>query len=149
MGRDVKYIQLPPLPEDIEMPALEVIWLIARMNPEQRKDALKQIEAIAGTEKDGKADYEAVEAILDKYAGHDQTGSENVGADDVFSQYVDCFREVLARLILESYDVAAYVYQKHCVEGLSIEKMMKTTRLSEDALNMFVKYFDVRHNQDN
>ena len=68
MGRDVKYIQLPPLPEDIEMPALEAIWLIARMNPEQRKDALKQIEAIAGTEKDGKADYEAVEAILDKYA---------------------------------------------------------------------------------
>ena len=108
MGRDVKYIQLPPLPEDIEMPALEVIWLIARMNPEQRKDALKQIEAIAGTENDGKADYEAVEAILDKY--------ENVGEDDVFSQYVDCFREVLARLILESYDVVAYVYQKHCVE---------------------------------
>lgn len=141
MERDVKYIQLPPLPEDIEMPALEAIWLIARMNPEQRKDELKQIEAIAGTENDGKADYEAVEAILDKY--------ENVGEDDVFSQYVDCFREVLTQLILESYDVAAYVYQKHCVEGLSIEKMMKTTRLSEDALNMFVKYFDARYNQDN
>ena len=141
MGRDVKYIQLPPLPEDIEMPALEAIWLIARMNPEQRKDALKQIEAIAGIENDGKADYEAVEAILDKY--------EDVGEDDVFSQYVDCFREVLTQLILESYDVAAYIYQKHCVEGLSIEKMMKTTRLSEDALNMFVKYFDARHNQDN
>lgn len=85
MGRDVKYIQLPPLPEDIEMPALEVIWLIARMNPEQRKDALKQIEAIAGTENDGKADYEAVEAILDKY--------ENVGEDDVFSQYHPLFRD--------------------------------------------------------
>lgn len=141
MERDIKYIQLPPLPEDIEMPALEAIWLIARMNPEQRKDELKQIEAIAGTENDGKADYEAVEAILDKY--------ENVGEDDVFSQYVDCFREVLTQLILESYDVAAYVYQKHCVEGLSIEKMMKTTRLSEDALNMFVKYFDARYNKDN
>ena len=36
MGRDVKYIQLPPLPEDIEMPALEVIWLIARMNSDFR-----------------------------------------------------------------------------------------------------------------
>ena len=82
-----------------------------------------------------------MEAILNKY--------EDVGEDDVFSQYVDCFREVLTQLILESYDVAAYVYQKHCVEGLSIEKMMKTTRLSEDALNMFVKYFDARHNQDN
>ena len=67
MGRDVKYIQLPPLPEGIEMPALEAIWLIARMNPEQRKDALKQIEAIAGIENDGKTDYEAVEAILNKY----------------------------------------------------------------------------------
>ena len=77
MERNVKYIQLPPLPEDIEMPALEAIWLIARMNPEQRKDALKQIEAIAGIENDGKADYEAVEAILNKY--------EDVGEDDLFS----------------------------------------------------------------
>lgn len=141
MEKEVKYIQLPPLPEDIEMPALEAIWLIARMNPEQRKDALKQIEAIAGTENNGKADYEVVEAILDKY--------EDVGEDDVFSQYVNCFRGILTQLILESYDVAAYVYQKLCVEKLSKEEILANTRLSVSALDMFIKYFDARQNSPN
>lgn len=45
---------------------------------------------------------------------------------------------------MESYDVAAYVYQKGCVEGLSMEEIIKNTRLSRDQLNMFVKYFDAR-----
>ena len=51
-------------------------------------------------------------------------------------------------MILESYDVAAYVYQKRCIEKLSLEEMMASSRLSESALKMFVKYFDVREKQD-
>lgn len=137
MEREVRYIQLPPLPEDIEMPALEAIWLIARMNSEERKDALAQLQAIIGEEEQmKKPDYEKVQTILDKYG--------EVEDENIFSQYIECFRNLLAGLILESYDVAAFVYQKRCVEGLSIEEIMKNTRLSRDQLNMFVKYFDAR-----
>ena len=137
MEREVRYIQLPPLPEDIEMPALEAIWLIARMNSEERKDALAQLQAMIGDEEQmEKPDYETVQEILDKYG--------DVEDENIFSQYIECFRNLLTGLILESYDVAAYVYQKRCVEGLSIEEIMKNTRLSRDQLNMFVKYFDAR-----
>ena len=137
MEREVRYIQLPPLPEDIEMPALEAIWLIARMNSEERKDALAQLQAMIGDEQQmEKPDYEKVQEILDKYG--------DVEDENIFSQYIECFRNLLTVLILESYDVAAYVYQKRCVEGLSIEEIMKNTRLSRDQLNMFVKYFDAR-----
>ena len=137
MEREVRYIQLPPLPEDIEMPALEAIWLIARMNSEERKDALAQLQAMIGEEEQmEKPDYEKVQTILDKYG--------EVEDENIFSQYIECFRNLLAGLILESYDVAAFVYQKRCVEGLSIEEIMKNTRLSRDQLNMFVKYFDTR-----
>ena len=137
MEREVRYIQLPPLPEDIEMPALEAIWLIARMNSEERKDALAQLQAMIGEEEQmEKPDYEKVQTILDKYG--------EVEDENIFSQYIECFRNLLAGLILESYDVAAFVYQKRCVEGLSIEEIMKNTRLSRDQLNMFVKYFDAR-----
>lgn len=141
MEKEVRYIQLPPLPEDIEMPALEAIWLIARMDREQQLDALRQLEAMTGNEETNEMDYETVQEILDKYS--------NVEDDLVFSQYIECFRRLLSGLVLESYDVAAYVYQKRCVEGLNIEEIVKTTRLSEEAVNMFVKYFDVRHNQNN
>ena len=137
MEREVRYIQLPPLPEDIEMPALEAIRLIARMNSEERKDALAQLQAMIGDEEQmEKPDYEKVQEILDKYG--------DVEDENIFSQYIECFRNLLTGLILESYDVAAYVYQKRCVEGLSIEEIMKNTRLSRDQLNMFVKYFDAR-----
>ncbi len=141
MEKEVRYIQLPPLPEDIEMPALEAIWLIARMDREQQLDALRQLEAMTGNEETNEMDYGTVQEILDKYS--------NLEDDSLFSQYIECFRRLLSGLVLESYDVAAYVYQKRCVEGLNIEEIVKTTRLSEEAVNMFMKYFDVRHNQNN
>lgn len=137
MDKNVKYIQLPPIPEDIETPALEVIWLFAKMSHEEREDALVQLQAMLGDEKTGEMDYETMQEILDKY--------DKVEEDEIFSQYIECIRKLLAKLVLESYDVAAYVFQKRCVEKLSVEEMLKTTRLSESALNMFVKYFDSRH----
>ena len=140
MRKDIKYIQLPPIPEDIEIPVLEAIWLFARMNQEERKDALAQLQAMLGDEETDEMDYETIQEILDKYANEED--------DEVFSQYIECIRSLLARLVLESYDVAAYVYQKHCIEKLSLEEMMVSSRLSESALKMFVKYFDVRENQD-
>ncbi len=57
-------------------------------------------------------------------------------------------RNLIARLILESYDVAAYVYQKYCVEKQSAEELLENTRLSEQELNMFISYFDVRKAED-
>lgn len=137
MDKNVKYIQLPPIPEDIETPALEVIWLFAKMSHGEREDALVQLQAMLGDEKTGEMDYDTMQEILDKY--------DKVEEDEIFSQYIECIRKLLAKLVLESYDVAAYVYQKRCVEKLSVEEMLKTTRLSESALNMFVKYFDSRY----
>lgn len=137
MEREVRYIQLPPIPEDIEMPALEAIWLIARMNTEQRKDALEQLQAMIGDEEQSeKPNYEKVQEILEKYG--------EVEDESIFSQYIECFRNLFTELILESYDVAAFVYQKRCVEGLSIDDIMKNTRFTRDQLNMFVRYFDAR-----
>lgn len=137
MEREVRYIQLPPIPEDIEMPALEAIRLIARMNTEQRKDALEQLQAMIGDEEQSeKPNYEKVQEILEKYG--------EVEDESIFSQYIECFRNLFTELILESYDVAAFVYQKRCVEGLSIDDIMKNTRFTRDQLNMFVRYFDAR-----
>lgn len=140
MRKDVKYIQLPPLPEDMESQAIEAVWLFAKMNDEERKDALKQMEAMLGDEETGEIDYESMQEVLDKYG--------EVEDDELFAQYIECIRRLLARLVLESYDVAAYVYQKHCVEKQSLEEMMVTTSLSESALQMFVKYFDVREQKN-
>lgn len=139
MEKEVRYIQLPPIPEDIELPALEAIWTIARMNKEQRKDALRQLEAMIGDEETNEMDEVTMQEVLEKYT--------DVDDDGIFSQYVECMRNLISRLILESYDVAAYVYQKYCVEKQSVEELLENTRLSEQELNMFISYFDVRETE--
>lgn len=110
------------------------------MNQEEREDALGQMEAMLGDEASGEMDYDTMQEILDKYGNGEK--------EEIFSLYIECIRRLIARLVLESYDVAAYVYQKHCIEKQSLEEMLETTRLSETALNMFVKYFDVREKQN-
>lgn len=139
MKKEVRYIQLPPIPEDIEMPALEAIWLIAKMNKEQRKDAFRQLEAMIGDDETYKMDEATMQEVLEKYIDVDEDG--------IFSQYVESMRKLIAQLILESYDVAAYVYQKYCIEKASVEELLKDTRLSEKELNMFISYFDVREKE--
>ena len=37
------------------------------MNPEERRDALRQLDAMIGDEETGEMDYEAMQEILDKY----------------------------------------------------------------------------------
>ena len=87
MRKDVKYIQLPPIPEDIETPALEVIWLIAKMNQDERKDALEQMKAMLGDEGTGEMDYDTIQEILEKYGN-----SQN---NEVFKEYIECIRRLL------------------------------------------------------
>ena len=135
MRRDVKYIQLPPLPEDIDVEALEPIWLIAKMNPEERADALTQLEAMLGDEETGEMDCEVMQEILDKYGNEEK--------DEVFSQYIESIRTLIAKLILESYDIAAFVYQKRCVEKMSIEDIMKISGIKEGMFEKIAPYITV------
>lgn len=139
MKKEVRYIQLPPIPEDIEMPALEAIWAIARMNREQRKDALRQLEAMIGDDETHEMNEAVMQEVAEKYIDADEDG--------IFSQYVECMRKLITQLILESYDAAAYVYQKYCIEKQSVEELLKNTRLSEEKLNMFISYFEVRESE--
>lgn len=124
----------------IVIAVIAFVVLFARMNQEEREDALGQMEAMLGDEASGEMDYDTMQEILDKYGNGEK--------EEIFSLYIECIRRLIARLVLESYDVAAYVYQKHCIEKQSLEEMLETTRLSETALNMFVKYFDVREKQN-
>ena len=86
MKKEVRYIQLPPILEDIEMPALEAIWAIARMNKEQRKDALRQLEAMIGDDETQEMDEVTMQEVLEKYT--------NVDDDGIFSQYVECMPNI-------------------------------------------------------
>ena len=134
MERDVKYIQLPPLPEDIDVQAIEAIWLLAKMSHEEREDALQQLRAMIGDEDLGKMDHESVKEIMEKYS--------SIEDEKIFSEFIEYIRKLIATLIVESADVAGFVYQKYCVENQSIEYIMSNTRLTENIIRIYTKYFD-------
>lgn len=50
-------------------------------------------------------------------------------------------------LTVNSYEMAALIYQKRCVEGLSKEQIAEEEGLSPDKLELFIKYYDIRKEQ--
>lgn len=132
-----EYIQLPPLPEDTPWDVLNVLWEFAKLSEEERIDALNYLEALEDFAL-GEGELEALQEIADKYKDQDF---------QFFDRVSEILRNVLAMLTVNSYEMAALIYQKRCVEGLSKEQIAEEAGLSLDKLELFIKYYDIRKEQ--
>lgn len=132
-----EYIQLPPLPEDTPWDVLNVLWEFAKLSEEERIDALNYLEALEDFAI-GEGELEALQEIADKYKDQDFK---------FFDRVSEILRNVLAMLTVNSYEMAALIYQKRCVEGLSKEQIAEEAGLSTDKLELFIKYYDIRKEQ--
>ena len=132
-----EYIQLPPLPEDTPWDVLNVLWEFAKLGEEERIDALNYLEALEDFAI-GEGELEALQKISDKYKEHDF---------QFFDRVSEILRNVIAMLTITSYEMAALIYQKRCVEGLSKEQIAEESGLSPDRLELFLKYYDIRKAQ--
>lgn len=132
-----KYIQLPPLPEDTPWDVLNVLWEFAKLSEEERIDVLNYLEALEDFAI-GEGELEALQEIADKYKDQDF---------QFFDRVSEILRNVLAMLTVNSYEMAALIYQKRCVEGLSKEQIAEEAGLSPDKLELFIKYYDIRKEQ--
>lgn len=129
-----EFIQLPPLPADTPWDVLNVLWEFAKLSEEERIDAIKYLEALEDfTIGDGKK--EPMQEIVKKYKDHDIEFFDNVA---------EIIRNVIAALVINSYELAALIYQKRCVEGKSKEQIATDVGLDPDKLELFVKYYDIR-----
>ncbi len=132
-----EYIQLPPLPEDTPWDVLNVMWEFAKLSEEERVDALNYLEALNDFTI-GEGELETLQEITDKYKEQDF---------QFFDRISEILRNVLAMLTINSYEMAALIYQKRCVEGLSKEQIAEESGLSPDRLELFLKYYDIRKEQ--
>lgn len=134
-----EYIQLPPLPADTPWDVLNVTWEFAKLNEEERLDALKYLEALEDfTIGDG--EIKAMQEIAIKYKDADMP---------FFDRVSEILRNVIAALTINSYEMAALIYQKRCVEGLSKEQIAEEAGLNPDKVEMFIRYYDIRKEQEN
>ena len=137
MIMEKEYIQLPPLSEDTPWDVLNVMWEFAKLSEEERIDALNYLEALEDFAV-GEGELEALQEIADKYKDQDF---------QFFDRVSEILRNVLAMLTVNSYEMAALIYQKRCVEGLGKEQIAEEAGLSPDKLELFIKYYDIRKEQ--
>lgn len=132
-----EFIQLPPLPEDTPWDVLNVLWEFAKLSEEERIEALNYLETLEDFAI-GEGELEALQEITDKYKDQDFK---------FFDRVSEILKNVLAMLTVNSYEMAALIYQKRCVEGLSKEQIAEEAGLSPDKLELFIKYYDIRKEQ--
>ena len=129
-----EYIQLPPLPADTPWDVLNLLWEFAKLDEEERIDALNYLEALEDFTI-GEGELEAMREIIEKYKDQDI---------QFFDRVSEIMRNVIAMLTINSYEMAALIYQKRCVEGKSKEQIAEEAGLNPDKIDMFVKYYDIR-----
>ncbi|WP_288175418.1 hypothetical protein [Sporofaciens musculi] len=107
-----KYIQLPPLPEDLPTELIEMIWLYAKTPKDKRKMFLDFMnENVYGIpENIGKTKLSQLLNSTDKELDPD------------LSEYAELMKKFLGTLYSQACDTAGFVYQHYCVEGKSLEE---------------------------
>lgn len=134
-----KYIQLPPLPADMEIAAIEMIWKFATLDEADKEEALEYIKSIDAYYED-EVDMEAFQDFLKKY--------ETKDVSETFQEFIETIRRLVGRLIMDSYGMAGMIYQKRCVENKSVEEISHECGLAANKIQLFVDYFDVRRKME-
>ena len=81
-----------------------------------------------------------MQEIVEKYKDQDT---------QFFDRDSEILRNVLAMFTINSYEMAALIYQKLCVEGKSKEQIAEEAGLNADKIEMFLRYYDIREGKEN
>ncbi len=129
-----KYIQLPPLPSDMPVEALETIWLYTQLSRQEQR-AIRDF--IRENLKEDNKDLDETEL-----AKMMQEPEAEVNPD--VKEYSDLMRKLLGTLIAQSCEMAALVYQDYCIEKKSVEEISKEFNIDEEAVRLMVQYYNKR-----
>lgn len=131
-----KYIQLPPLPIDLPVQSIEMIWLYAQMS---REEQIVLHEFMKNTI-NGNIDN------LDKTPFVKMMQDDHIEMSSNIAEYINLMKELLGILISQACDMSGLVYQNYCIEGKSIEKISEEFNLDKKILKLITQYYDSTSN---
>lgn len=115
-----EYIQLPPLPADLEWDAVKVIWEYAKLSEEEKISVYDDMCRISGNKEEIPKEHHKIEL-------------------EEIADYVEALRALMASLITEASDIAAWVFARKYIEGFSLEQMMEELPHAEK----FIRAMDI------
>lgn len=140
MKKKYKYIQLPPLPEDLEAYSVELIWQFARLHEAEQNAVLLQLVAMLEGTDDKENSDNIIREILEECNGERES--------PVMLQYVNTLRKLVGNIVAEACKMAALIYQKYYVEKINVEDILQIDGVTEDVLNIFLEYFIAENNKE-
>lgn len=127
-----KYIQLPPLPLDLPVEVIGMIWLYTRLSGEEQemiRDFIRE-----NLKKENKnLDETDLSKVLE--------GSDEKVNPDV-KEFIDLMRMLVGTLIAQSCEMAALVYQNYYIEKKSTEEISKEFHVDEESIRIVSQYYD-------
>ena len=127
-----KYIQLPPLPLDLPIEVIEMIWLYTRLSGEEQemiRDFIRENLKKGNRNLDGTGLSKVLE-----------DSDEKVNPD--VKEFIDLMRKLVATLIAQSCEMAALVYQNYYIEKKSTEEISKELHVDEESIRIVSQYYD-------
>lgn len=127
-----KKVQLPPLPLDLPLESIEIIWQYAKM-PQQERTMFQEFmrETLNGSEKD------IHQTELVKVMNHPDAETN----PDV-AEFTSLMQKMIGTLIVQSCEMAAIVYQYYCIDNESIEEISKAINVPEKTVQLISQYYD-------
>ena len=127
-----KYIQVPPLPLDLPVEVIGMIWLYTRLSGEEqemirdfiRENLKKENKNLDGT---------GLSKVL-------EDSDEKVNTD--VKEFIDLMRKLVGTLIAQSCEMAALVYQNYYIEKKSTEEISKEFHVDEESIRIISQYYD-------
>lgn len=127
-----KYIQLPPLPSDMPLESIEMIWLYAQMSDEKRDMFL---EFIWESFNDNNTCLEKSEISKAMWRSCTEINPDVV-------EFANLMKKLVGILIVQACEMAAFIYQGYCIAGKSIEELSKEYHVDKETLQLMAQYYD-------
>lgn len=126
------YIQLPPLPPDMPIDLIEIIWGFARMEEPERK---KFLDFMRENMKHG-ANNGKREELLRMM---EESGGE---ASPYVEEFNSLMRDLIGTLVAQACEMAALVLQYYCVDEKSIKEISEIFDVPENTVELMAQYYE-------
>lgn len=121
-----KYIQLPVLPADLDVSTLQVIWTYAHLSEESRKKSLNELQT-----------------LIDEDIKNGVLGEPEQGRALTVDDFAEFMARTIGHLMGEACNLAAWVYQRRFVEGMSRDELEQELGVENEWALVMSDYFDI------
>lgn len=127
-----KYVQLPPLPLDLPLESIEIIWEYAKMSDYERKKIQKFMrETLNNSQK-----------YMQQAKQEKAKNPLNVESSPDIAKFTSLMQQMVKTLIVQACEMAAIVYQYYSIDGKSIKEISEMFNVSQNIIQLMAQYYE-------